>query len=141
VETFMVCSVPIKSQQVEVSRESSLQWISHYHFSENLSIRLRNKVPPKTKCSLGKSLDESGRCWHLPALPTTLARLLLGSQASRREQRPYARGNLAPHIWLNRGISASYYFFAPLLAEAGSCKRLLPCLYCSAPICDPYVAS
>ncbi len=30
-----------------------------------------------------------GRRWHLPALPTTLARLLLRSQASRKEKRPH----------------------------------------------------
>ncbi len=30
-----------------------------------------------------------GQRWHLPALPTTLARLLLRSQASRKEKRPH----------------------------------------------------
>ena len=37
--------------------------------------------------------SRSGRRWHLPALPTTLARLPLRSQASRKEKRPHP----APH--------------------------------------------
>ena len=31
----------------------------------------------------------TGQRWHLPALPTTLARLLLRSQASHKEKRPH----------------------------------------------------
>ena len=30
-----------------------------------------------------------GQRWHLPALPTTLARLALRAQASRKEKRPH----------------------------------------------------
>jgi hypothetical protein len=37
--------------------------------------------------SIGKVHDELGRRWHLPAEPSTLTRLLLRSQASRKEKR------------------------------------------------------
>jgi hypothetical protein len=33
---------------------------------------------------MGKVHDEPGRRWHQPALPTTLARLLLRGQARRK---------------------------------------------------------
>ena len=49
---------------------------------------------------MGKVYDEPGQRWHLPALPTTLARLLLRSQASRKEKRPHPASTPNPPLRL-----------------------------------------
>ncbi|MGZ3609366.1 MAG: hypothetical protein ACXWPS_04355 [Ktedonobacteraceae bacterium] len=38
----------------------------------------------------------NGQRWHLPALPTTLARLLLRSQARRKEKRLHTTNSTTP---------------------------------------------
>ena len=40
------------------------------------------------KTSHVRTCEAPGQRWHLPALPTTLARLALRAQARRKEKRP-----------------------------------------------------
>ena len=50
----------------------------------------------------------TGQRWHLPAEPSTLARLLLRSQASRKEKRPTPHPHSpCPYTWNIGGGSCS----------------------------------